>query len=228
MTDDISPVAAALAARGRKVYPFIVNEFFDLGNKAIFAIGFRAAVKAEDDAAIIEAHRYAHEVARSAGDAAEAARKDVDLLTDAKTIEALWRVCRRVDLDPKDPTDLDKAKETIYPAFATPGWMRKTLTTDQIAVLLNLYIEVKRKESRGRREVTDEHVEKLATVCQAHAGDDIPEAILADYPREILTAVVIQFALKLADARASVEVLLAQSEAIATGDAAAQSVSSPE
>jgi hypothetical protein len=213
MTDDLSPVAAALAARGRKIYPFLVNDFFDLGQKQIFAIGFRVAVKAEDDAAIIEAHKYAHEASKSAGDAAEAARKDLDLLTDAKTIEALYRVCRRVDLDAADPTDLDKAKETIYSAFATPTWMRKTLTTDQIAVLLNLYIEVKRRESRGRREVTDEHVEKVATVCQAHAGDDVPTAILADYPREILTEIVVQLALKLAEARTSVETLLAQSEA---------------
>jgi hypothetical protein len=210
---DISPFAAAIVARGRKVHVFIVNDFFDLGERPLHAIGFRTAVKSEDDAAIVEAHKYAFDTTRSAGEAGESARKDVDLLADAKTIEALWRVTRRVELDPKDPEDLSKAKETIYDAFATPTWMRKTLTTDQIAILLNLYIEVKHKEARGKREVSDEHVETIASLCQAHAGDNIPEAILADVPRETLTHLVVLLSVKLAEARTSVETLLAQHEA---------------
>lgn len=215
MTDPVlSPLAAAIAARPRPVHAFPVSGFFHLGGSAIHAIGLRVAVKAEDDAAIVEAHKYAHDATRGAGEAGASARTDADLLTDAKTIEALFRVCRAVTLDPQAPEDMSLAKPTIYPAFPAPAWMRANLTTDQVAVLLNLYLETKRREAPAPPELSDEQIEALATMCGQHAGDSIPEAVLAGYPREFLTHAVVLLAVKLSEARLSVETLLQQHEAL--------------
>jgi hypothetical protein len=81
------------------------------------------------------------------------------------------------------------------------------------AVPRNLYDELKRKHAAVKFEIDDETIEELAKTLHRHLGDDLPEAMLAPYPRWFLTHLCVMLAAKLGEARKSVEVLLQQREA---------------
>jgi hypothetical protein len=211
-----SALAAAIEARGRRAYVFDVTGFFGPGAREMPRIGFRVAVKAEEDNAIVLAHGYAHQRSLAAGDAAESARKDADLLGDAKLIHALCEVCR--DVKPVGGEIAPSANDAAwgiskYSAFPGPEWMRKNLTTDHLAALMNLYTEVRRAESPVPEDVTEERVEALGELCRNHAADSIPEAVLAAYPREWLTHAFVMQSIMLGAAKQSVDVLLKEQEA---------------
>lgn len=209
-----SALELAVEARGEVVYTFPVSGFFGLGDKPILHIGFRMQGSAEDDNAVVAAHEYLDTLTRGSGDAGAAARGDGDLLDNAKMIEALWRCTREVEEQPPGSGDW---KPTGYPVFlGGVKWMRKHLTKRELAVLLDLLAEAKRADGIKRglvEDVDDAAVEAVAKMCAAHVGDDIPEAMLAGISRPNLTHLVVLLSAKLADARLSVETLLAEQEA---------------
>lgn len=176
-----SPLALALEARERKLHVIEVGGFFGLGDKPVHRLAVRVNTKAEQDSAIVAAHAYVAD--KTKGPGSEMARADADLLTDAKAIEAVWRACR----DPDDPR---------YPAFTGgPQWMREHMSTDQIAVLLNLVNDTAAQESPLRQELTAEHVGSLAQLCADHAGSDVPAHVLATLSHEGLASAFTMLAL---------------------------------
>mgnify|MGYP004336917647 CR=1 FL=1 len=167
------------------MHRFDVADFFGLGDKPIRRIGVRVNTKQEQDDAILAAYKR---IDAETKNGAELARDDADITTDAKTIEVLFRACRDAD-DPK------------YPAFPGPAWMREHLTTDQIAIILNLYNEVVRYESPIRYELDDDKVEAIAKMASENAATDVADHVLAVYDREFLIQVVILLSVKLSLAR---------------------------
>ena len=79
--------------------------------------------------------------------------------------------------------------------------MREHLTTDQIAIILNLYNEVVRYESPIRYELDDDKVEAIAKMASENAATDVADHVLAVYDREFLIQVVILLSVKLSLAR---------------------------
>lgn len=192
----VSPLVKAIEARGRKVKVCDVTGFFGPGNRPILEIGIRVNVKGEEDTAVVDAHRYAQELARGT----EAA-KDDDLLREAKVLHALWSACREVDAD---------GNATIMGAFPGPKWMRDNLTSDQLAALLNLYNDVRTRQSPWPHAFTDDEVENLAMLCADGADTEIPTAMLAGIPREAVAQYLILVSCKLRKARS--ELLAAQAQ----------------
>ncbi len=198
-TEPKSTLAAAIEARPRALHVFPVSGFFGLGDAPILSVAVRVARKADEDAAVVAAHKHAAEATKVGGESAAAAARDIDLLGDAKVVEILYRTLR----NEKDPR---------YAAFPSPGWMRSNIGTDQLAALMDLVREVRVKESPRPREIDDRAIEALVSLCGEHAADDIPEAVLAGYTREFLTHAFTLVCEKLRAARLSVDVLLEQRE----------------
>ena len=179
MSEHISELAKAIGERTRAIHEFDVAGFFGLGGKPIPKVAIWVNVKSEQDRSIVAAHKY---VAEASGDS-DGAKRDLDLLSDSKAIEVLFRACRDV-ADPK------------YPAFPGPQWMRDHLTTHQVSVLLNLYNEVARRESNPP-EVTSDIVEAYANLAASAAGVvDMPESVLAGLNREELAQLFVLLAMK--------------------------------
>ncbi len=210
-----SALEQAIEARGEQVYTFPVSGFFGLGSKPILQIGIRMQGSSEDDYAVVAAHEYLDQLTRGCGDAGPAARADSDLLDSAKTVEALWRCTREVV---EEPAGSGQWKPTGLPAFlGGPAWMRKHLSKREIAVMFSLLGEAKRLDGIKRgivEDISDDAVEAVVKMCAEHVGNDIPEAMLAGVEKPNLTHLVVLISAKLAEARMSVETLLAEREAM--------------
>jgi hypothetical protein len=217
--EERSALALAIEAEGRHVRCVPLDDFFGPGRKPIGAVAFRVAVKSDEDAAIIAAHRYAAEEAKVAGSAEMAARSDSDLLGDAKNIEALYRVCMAAEaVAPrgwklKTKPRPDGQGSITSSAFPGPQWMRRNLTTDQIAYLMNAYLEVRAEASpSGKLDLGDETIDALAQLCADHLSDDLPELALARFSRVHLTHAFVMLADKYREGQRAVEALLAEKE----------------
>jgi len=221
--EEKSALALAIEAQGRHVRCVAMDGFFGPGAREIPAVAFRVAVKADEDAAIVAAHRYAAEESKVAGDAAAAARADVDLLGDAKNIEALYRVCCAAESDGaggwrmKTKPRPDRGGVITYSAFPSPQWMRRNLTTDQIAALMNAYLEVRAEASPGGAlDLSEEAVDAVVTMVSGNVGNDLPEMALARFSRPHLTHLFVMVCERLAEARVARDALLEEREGAAT------------
>ena len=177
-----SDLTLAIEKRARKLHEFDVRGFFGLANEEMPLVGIWVAIKAEENAALDAAHRRVEQCN-------ENARKDPDLLGDAKLVEILHRVC-------KDPTR-QAPDGRPYDLFPGPDWMHQHLTTDQVAALINLYHEVRKKEGPIMWTIDDELLESIAQQCHQHVGDDVPETVLGNAPREWLTQAFVLLSHKL-------------------------------
>lgn len=181
----LSPLAEAISKRTRTLYEFDVSEVFKVtGNR----VKIRVVTKAEQDMALVGAHKYA---AAKAADMPDAAR-DPDLLDDAKSAFVAFAACRDAD-------EPDK-----FPAFPAPQWMLENLTTDEVAYLVNLMNEVRTKESPSPMSISDEMIDGIAELCAANVSSEIPEKVLAAFTREYLTHVVVMMSARNAELRARV------------------------
>jgi hypothetical protein len=197
-------LARALHKRGRTTHVFPLGNFFGLGAKPMHAVAMQILSVGDEGEARDDAHKTRAEQSKRAGDGRDEARKDPSGLAAESNMEALMRACRMVD---------EKGLPTRFPAFSGVGWMRRELSTDQQALLLALYDELKRKHGPHPIEIDAETVDAIAKVLQEHAGEDLPEAYLAPYPRTFLTHFAVMLAVRLGQARLSVEVLLEEREA---------------
>ena len=204
LVDEGYHLAAALAARGRTTHVFDVADFFGIAGKPIHQLAMQILRIGEETEATDAALKTRAEQAKRAGAGEERAANDADALEKERTLEAIFRACRRVD---------EKGETTAWAAFPGVAWLRENLTADQTVTLLNLYDELKRRRGPVKFELDDEHVESIASMLHEHAGDDIPEEKLAPYPRWFLTHLAVLLSVKLAGARRSVEALLVEREA---------------
>jgi hypothetical protein len=174
-----SKLALAIEQRERKSHEFDVQGFFGLGDKEIHKVAIRVNTKAEEDAAVVAAHKYAKAISEGLVDA----KQDGDILSDGKAIEALFRACRAAG----EKSDDESRLKIDYPSFPGPQWMRKNMTTDQIATLLNLYQEVRRVEAPVPWTLTIDEVLNMAKVCAKASDTDIPDGYLGSRPKEWVT-----------------------------------------
>ncbi len=175
-TNDVkSKLALAIESRPRIAHEFEVQGFFGLGDKQIMKVALWVNVKSEQDSALAAAYQV---VEKLAGDNKRAVDDD-DILVDAKTTQILFQACRRAE-------EGDKEAGYKYPAFPSPEWMRNNLTTDQLAVLLNLYHEVRRRESPVPWEIKHETVMALVGVCSNYDNAELANDMLSAQTREWL------------------------------------------
>jgi len=204
---ECSELARALHRRGRAARAFQVDGFFGLiaaNGKPSSLLGMQVLSIGEEGEAVDAAHKTRAEQSKRAGEGKEDAKTDANTFAAEQNLEALFRICRQVD---------EKGNPTPLYAFPGVAWLRRELSTDQIATLLALYDELKRKHGPIKLEIEDEVVETIARVLHEHLGDDIPESLLAPYPRWFLTHLATLLSARLGEARRSVEVLLQEREA---------------
>lgn len=180
-TDKKSKLVEAIEKRARKQYHFRVSDFLGLPGPQVEHINFRVATKAEEDDAIVAAHRYVQEKAASTE-----AKADLDLLTDAKTSHILFEVCR-------DP-NIENGH-----AFLSAQWMREHLTTDHLMCLLNLYNETRKKEGPHPSVVDSDTLDAHVALCVSavEAEEPIPQWLLAAWNREALSEAFVGLSVKL-------------------------------
>jgi hypothetical protein len=201
---DASELIHAIQDRGRIVHVFDVANIFGVGGKPVHQIAMQILPSGEDNEARDFAKKSRAEQSRRAGAASEDARKDPDALALEVNLEALFRICLRVD---------KQGKPTRGAAFPGVAWMRENLTTDELATLINLVDEMKIKHGRVPLEIDDEKVEAVSALLAEHVNDEIPEQYLAPFPRWWVTHFAVLVSSKLAEARKSVDILLQEREA---------------
>jgi len=207
MSDELkSALAAAIEENERKFHDFDVSGFFGLGDKEIPKLAIRVATKAEEDAALVAAHATVKKLA--AGDSE--ARADFDLLGDQKLIQIIFRICFSATEKTSDGTR--------YPAFPGPDWMRKNLTTDQIAVLMNLCHGVRRASNNMRSTISFDEVEATAEACAEASGGELPEAILANADRTWLTEAFVLLSVRYAEMKEALQDVQSGAERTAASD----------
>jgi len=182
MTDELSPIAAAIKARPRVAHAFEVQGYLSLGSE-VRRVRIRVPTKREQDLAVAGAHEYVSKLG-------DKAATDPDVLLDAKNAFIVATAVR------------DDAQPDKLPAFPSGGWVVENMTAEQIGALVNLINEVRKHENPGGWIIDDATVEAIASVCAATAESDFPEKALADKSREFLSTVVVLLAIKLAAARA--------------------------
>ncbi len=185
-------------AKNRPVSIFDVNKFFGPGERPIPRIGIRTPTKREQDCCRFEARKYIDSL--SPGDVE--GKSDAELLQDAMAAAVAWSFCREVV--PVDAANPDgEWKPTGRSAFPTPGWVCATLEPERIAVLVNLANEHRAKHAPAPIAFDSETVEAVVKLCSDHAGNDIPEAVLAGHSREQLTHLLVLASVQLTAARAA-------------------------
>ncbi len=198
------------AARSRPVEVFDVSGLFRVGEKELPRIGIRVPTKGEQDRALVAAHKY---VAAIAGEVAEA-KGDRDILQDAKAAAVAFEFAREVHaptctcptcaaLPPA--TDPTAWRPTGYPAFPGQRWAIDHLTTEQIAVLINLANEWRAKQAPSPTEIDDVTIEAYASLCSTA---EEPEYAMAGLGREYLVQLAILLSHKLVAARRRAEGLV--------------------
>jgi hypothetical protein len=150
-----------------------VSGFFGLAGAPVRVVRFVVLRKQEENDALRAAHQYVKQ--QAAGN--DSAANDPDMMIDAKCVECLFRSC-------KDPT-------SGRSAFPGPQWMRDNMTGDQIAVLMNVYNEVRAKCGPIDYRLDREHIDAIVSSCARAAGTDLPDLVLERFPREVLTSLVV-------------------------------------
>ena len=178
-TEYKSALAQAIEETERPCTVFPVSGFFHLGGKPIRKIALRVNVKAEEDRALVAAHKYVADLAAGV----DGAKGDVDIVSDAKARHALFEACREVkttvDADGNETDEITK-----YPAFPGPEWMANRLTTDQIGALLNLYMRTRAEQSGWFDNFDDEMVDSMLNVAADASANPLARVMLAQLPRE--------------------------------------------
>lgn len=183
-----SALQTALESRSRKTFDFDLSQYISVA-ASMPKVRVRVATKFEQDRALVAAHNYVKELASSN----EKAASDPDILEDAKSAAIAFECCR------------DAESKNDMPAFNSPKDMMRTLTADEIAVLVNLCNEVRAKVSPAPKDISRDTLESLIKMCVDHVGDDIPEAVFANFGREYLTHMVVLLCCELTEARAKNE-----------------------
>lgn len=206
----VSPIAAAINARLRKVYEFDISGFFHLDGAAIPKIGVRVPNKGEQDGAILRAHA---DITKFTKDA-ETARNDEDIVRDRKLVHIIQKAFLdpAPKPDPADPTNPKKA--FYYPAFESPQWIVDNLTTEQIGTLINLLNAVRAKESSEPEVLDDTTVDTFHNMAVGPASSEVVGEFLAGCGREFVIQLYVVEAIRLHAARAEAGVLMAEIEAL--------------
>lgn len=192
-TDYVSPLAAAINARVRKVHEFDLTGLISLPPGAPSRVGIRVPTKGEQDEAIMMAYRaietkpYDKEIAKS----------DEDILRDMKVVHILWKACVYPELKQKP----DGSGAYYDPAFPAPSWMCARFKTEEIAALLNLLNEVRAAESSEPRDLDESTLDSLHAVAVSADGLDMATEFLAGCGREFMVRLYVAEAKRLAGAR---------------------------
>lgn len=211
MPEPKTEIQLALEQRERKFHRFPLDKFVGWDGKSIPAVDICRPCKQDEDDAVKAARQYVRQ--KCSDD--PGALGDPDITADAKLLELIYR-CTFTPLPeqpvpPLPPPGMESVvvppqpqRKSIvrYPAFQAdgPAWMRKNLSSDELAFLHNLVDAVRAKQSPLAREIDFEKVEAMARLCWAAKDTEIPEAVLADRSRAYLTQAFTLLAMRYAKA----------------------------
>jgi len=181
--DEESPLVKALEERqkNRATWDFEATNMMGPGGKSLGAYKIWVASKAEQDAAVVNAHKYAEEL----GGKDTPASKDADILTEAKTAHILHTCCRH------------HAKPQALAAFPSPKWMMQHMSTDELGVLLNNYNACLGESGVFEMDTSEERVEFYISLCAEAGYTDLPDMALAQCHRDYLIYLLVCCAKKL-------------------------------
>ncbi len=174
-----SALAKLIAAKAPAYFDYPVRDILGLDSDTKLKI--RVSPKGEQDAALVEAHRYIKRPAVASDD---------EIVLDAKNSFILAVACR----DESDPDSV--------PAFPSGEWLMAHLTTYQIASLLNAYRDATKRTGHALDDVSDEALEALVELC-GQLDADRAYAALASATHSFMGDAVIGLARKLYALRAS-------------------------
>jgi hypothetical protein len=180
-----SPVGKRIetARKERKHHEFPIDGFFAFKEEK-HKVSIRVLTSREQDRALDLAHAYVQKAAST-----ESAKRDEDLITDAKTAAIISIACR-------DPTTPD-----LMPIWPTLETVKEDCSSDQLGVLVRLILEVRAKFGPTPATIDDEQVEIFARMAAAAAGTDVPETVITPLPHPHLVQLYILTAIKLQQAR---------------------------
>lgn len=175
MSEEMSPLAQAVEerAKNRPVELFDLEGFFHLGGKPVTQVAIRPLLKWEQDSALQSAEDYLRESIRH-----ENVRNRPEVFSDAELACVTWHAARKHD-DPR------------YPAFPSPTWMCKNMSTEQLSVLANLLNAVRAKHAPSPPMFDGGALDNLVKACAELGETDLPDKVLAGYPREMLVHVFV-------------------------------------
>jgi len=181
MTEEKSPLVKALDAIKRQCWEFELGTL--LGKKAdpLGKVRMRVATVGEQNKALLGAEKYLKELGEVRGEIA------ADIMGNAKVAYLMHQVC------------LDMEKDR--PAFPSGKYIQDTLSSDQLAVILNFYQECLRLSGAIDLDLDDDKIEGLAAMLAHHADSDAPNFALMSFTGAQLTEIVMRLALKLQEAR---------------------------
>lgn len=137
----------------------------------------RINTKTEDIRAIRAAYEALDNEATKVRSGKDDFKADKDVLTDLKSINALYEAFR----DPDNP---------LMPLFVTPQWMSDNLSTTTLDGLLNAYLTCS-AEAAGQPVTADDYpLEELRQAIMLGWDTELPEAVLLPYGREHLAHMV--------------------------------------
>jgi len=197
--------AIAERAKDRPLEHFPLSGYFSLGDKPILGTKIRVPTKWEEHNALDLAHQY---IKRNVGE--DESKKDARIVQDAENTAIVWHACR----DEDDP---------LHPAFPSPDVMHKKLTSDQIGVLVNLVNGVRVKHSPQPLPLTPETLDSVVKVAAELGTSDIPDRVLAGWPREVVVSAFVMLAMRavtLEDELAALRLEVDRLRAIAEPEAA--------
>ena len=185
-----SKLAEQIRARPRKVHVYDVAPFMCMGETRA-RVAIRIPTKKEQDRALVGAHQY---MVKRAG-ATPSVINDPEIMQDAKSAFIVAECC----------FEADRADGDVMPLWPTGNEVSEDLSTDEIAVLVNLVNEVRAKLGPTPHEITEEQVEAFARVCSVGAGTTKPDEVLTPLPHYFVVQLAILFAVRLAEARQTVD-----------------------
>jgi hypothetical protein len=196
--EPMSELAQVLSTRKPTYFEYRVEDLIGCpivgpNGKPIETVKVRLGRKAEQDRALVEAHKYVRKMTIETPHAAA----DPDILDDAKSACIIATVFR--DTDAPD----------AMPAFPTGEWVMRNMTTFQIGRFVNAYADVLRRTGEVRSDVDDGAVEALASIS-AHLEPERAFSALLGATREYLAECLILVSRKLDQSRGDLDAALAR------------------
>lgn len=180
-----SDLVKAIETRKRPLHEFDLDGILGLGGQPITKIKIRRPVKSELTKAVAGAAKAVDEIAGQS----KSAKDDPDLYSDVKSCWALHAACR----DFNDPES--------WPAFPSPQWMMDNMTSEELAVLLNYYTEVVRRDGIIKEDVTPDDLEKIIFGVSTLNDMSATSMLLSRITRESLINIICELCFIVSDLR---------------------------
>jgi hypothetical protein len=181
MTEEKSPLVEKLSALERPFWEFELGTMLGKKSDPIGKVRMRIATVGEQNKALLGVDKYLKDLGEVRGEIAS------DIIGNAKVAYLMHQVC----IDPVHNR----------PAFPSGKYIQDTLSSDQLAVMLNHYHECLRLSGAIDLELDDDKIEGLAAIMANHYDSDAPNLALMPFTHAQLGEIVVRLSKKYVEAR---------------------------